>query len=659
VTSTADATIYRTSTGSAKHVIAAGFGTGLASYFALGSAQDYSAYQGITLWVHVTVKALAAGELSIRLCSDAAGVTTVDTLALPAITQTGQWIPVYIDKGSALGASIQSIALYGDTDNGAITVYLDNINTVKAAGNDALTLQSLIGKNTAGEYWWALRSINGTTLTLDSSPITAVGTAGRGYYGTTESVTTYKRETIKTALVAVNTNSVQAVQDSGTVGSLITFSGGWNRTDMSTQTLETWFDGQSGFGVGVHINAKDYLSLDKIYGVRYYRAFTFDNSFTTVGIVGAGNCNLGIQFFSNDNLTASEIHAWGSYNSGIENISGSVFDIGTMRAISCGAAAVQCGWSLGSGANSGHWDIDSLELSNNSWHGINLPASSIPGLVRIGTLTVKDNGQAGVAFGIGAAMVGWFTGAIVASGNGTVGVNLSYMVGDWVIDSITATNNGTFGLAIADQYNPSNVVVGSLTTSGNGTASVIYSLLSGTYTIRKSSLAEATKLSGTSAGFSYGRLSFHNYNGTAGDHRTYVVGGGDGNGLGTILSESSVRHTASGLAWKLSPRTTTYISSLYPIVLPVAKLALAASVTKTISVWLRRTNTGLTGTLMVRGGQVDGIATDQTASITAVADTWEKVSVSVTPSVAGVIEVEVLAYGGTTYSLYVDDMEVA
>ena len=75
VTATANTSTYRTSTGSSSLAIAAGFTTGLAAYFALGATKDYSAYQGITLWVQSNVS-VAASTLSIRLCSDVAGVTT-------------------------------------------------------------------------------------------------------------------------------------------------------------------------------------------------------------------------------------------------------------------------------------------------------------------------------------------------------------------------------------------------------------------------------------------------------------------------------------------------------------------------------------------------------------------------------------------------------
>ena len=152
-------------------------------------------------------------------------------------------------------------------------------------------------------------------------------------------------------------------------------------------------------------------------------------------------------------------------------------------------------------------------------------------------------------------------------------------------------------------------------------------------------------------------MSFHNFNNTLDDHRTYGLNGGSGTAHMIFLSESSVRHTASGLAWKLSVATETYITANFPAVFPIAKVYCQANTLKTISVWLRRTNTGLTGKLLVRGAQLAGMTlADYVAPITVAADIWEQVTVSFTPTEAGVVDVEVLLYGGTTYSLYVDHL---
>jgi len=660
VTSTADATIYRTATSSARHAIASGFTTGLASYFATGTL-DLSGYQGITLWVYVLVKTLAASELSIRLCSDTVGATPVDTLALPAITQTAQWVPVYIDKGSALGASIQSIALYGDTDNGAITVYLDNISAVKAAGNDALTLQSLIGKNTSNEYWWALRSINGTALTLDASPAMQASIASRGYYGTTESVTTYKRETIKTALVAGQTTVVQAVQDSGTDGNLITFSGGWDRTDMTTQTLETYFDGQSGFGYGLAMSTRSYISLNKLHCVRYYRGIVTDGNNLTIDVISGGHCTQsGIYLNGPATLTANELHVWGCNTTGFENLNGSDWTITKMVAHSPASASVANGWSLSSTAATGHWSIGSLEICNAAWFGLTNGASTFPANVKIGTLTVKDNPQGGWAFGTNTFVSKCEVAVIAASGNGSGatngGVALAGMAGQLLIGAMTSTGNTGYGLYVGTLAAGADVTIQSLTTSGNTSGGIAYAVLSGRVRILQSSIAEGTKISGSSAAYSGGSLSLHKFNGTADDHRTYLIGGGTGSGLATIFSEGTVRHTASGIAWKLSPLTTTYVTALWPLVMPVATIAVNASALVTVRAFLRRTNTGLTAMLRCRGGQIPGVAADVTASMTAIADTWEELEITFTPSEQGVVQIEVACYGGSTYSLYVDDV---
>lgn len=658
VTATANTTTYRTSTGSASLAIAAGFTTGLAAFFATGLL-NLSTYQGITLWVQVSA-VLAASTLSIRLCSDVAGVTTVDTLSIPAITQINQWVPVYINKGSALGASIQSIALYGDLDPGTVTVLLDNISTVKAAGADALTLQSLIGKNVAGEYWWAIRGINGTAITIDSSPNMAVSITAQGYYGTTESVTTHKRETIKTDLVAATTTVVAAIQDSGTTGNLITFSGGWNRTDMSTQTLETFFDGQSGFGHGLSSNIKTFLKYDNLYLMRYYRGFVFDSATSNDnhGKIYAGHCTQSGAYFNGAGaFVIDEVHVWGCYSNGFENINGSDWTINIMKCTSCASATVSSGWSINSVASSGNWSITAWSVFNSVFYGIVFQGGSAPSLVKVTTLTVSDNGQAG--FRQASPLNEWEIGALVATGNGASGAHIGLTAGKIRVGTLTATGNTGNGLRLDPLAVGADVTINSLVTSGNSVAGVVVTSLQGVCRILKSSMAEATKVAMTSSTVGNGYVSFQNYNLTAGDHRTYLIGGGGaGLGVGTIFSEATVRKTASGVAWKFSPMSTAFITPTSPLTLSLAKIACKASTLVTAKLWMRRTNTGITGTLRCRGGQINGVPADVTASISAAIDTWQEVTITFTPTQVGVVEIEVLCYGGTTFILYIDDMTI-
>ena len=272
VTSTVSTT-RKQGDGAASLAIAAGFTTGLAAYRALPSAIDLSTYQQVTFWIR-TNTAIPASNLSLRLCSDTAGAVSVNTIAIPAITGNNGWVPITVDTAGALGASIASVALYVDTDFGAVTVLIDNIAAVKSsASNDSLGLQSLIGKNTAGETFYPLASIEETVIAFDcggffpnGSFLGGTSNLHLGYYGTSETVTTYKLEPIQLAMVNSGSNGL-TIQEGGTLGSPITYSGGWNRTDMSTQTGMTWIDGRNFLSSGITVG-QAFINLEYIGVVR-------------------------------------------------------------------------------------------------------------------------------------------------------------------------------------------------------------------------------------------------------------------------------------------------------------------------------------------------------------------------------------------------------
>ena len=624
VTATADTSVYRTSTGSSKLAIASGFTTGLAAYFALGGAQNYSAYQGITLWVRVSA-ALAASTLSIRLCSDAAGVTTVDTLAIPAL-QAGQWVPVHINKGSALGSSIQSIALYADLDPGTIDVYLDNISTTKATGNDCLTLETLLGKNQTNDGWWALRQINGTALTLDFCPNMTASETARGYAGTTESVTTYIRKCILTDLVSSFGTYANEVQDSGSAGNMITFSGGWDRTAMTTQTLETWFDGRSAYARGLHVNSKSYVSVQNIHLTRYDIALRIANSLDcTLDTISVGNS------------------FWGLDISGSYRIDHTNTLVGCQNLYTIILEAAAQFLTFGT--------VVSLGMGTTTSNGYGIyTQSAASSEVKFASFTAKNgyDGNNGVV-----SYLNWKFGTVVCNDNARYGFIVDWTGAVFEIGSFTATGNSSYGLYLGKGRSTFN----SVTTSGNTSGGIdggAEENFDETHVILKSSLAETTKFNTSAWNGSFkpfGGVRFVNYNGTAGDHRSYLAG------VLEVFSESSVRHTASGVAWKISPKIT--LTSVWNVPVPIARVAVTANQTLTVSVWLRRTNTGLTVELLCPGGQVAGITNDASVAMTAAIDTWEKVTLILGPTEDGVVDFYVRAYGGTTYSAYVDDFSAA
>jgi hypothetical protein len=320
-------------TAAATLAIAGAFTTGLVGYSAAATA-DLSSYQQVSWWIKASA-AVAASTLSLRLCSDASGVTTVHTVTIPALPGSlGNWTQVTVDLGSNMNSSIGSVALYADLDPGSVTISLDNIIACKASSSaDSLTLSSLIGKvrNTAWaaattyavndmripsapnrngycykvtaqvgasagsepswplgtlgvttvldggvtwrcedieEAWYPIRSINGTTVKIDGAATSIISTTSQGYAGTSETVATYKREAIKTTMIGNTSTAIHLVNDNGSSGLPITFSGGWNRTDMTTQTGQSWFDGQNGNGSMFHCSSATFIELRNFGAVR-------------------------------------------------------------------------------------------------------------------------------------------------------------------------------------------------------------------------------------------------------------------------------------------------------------------------------------------------------------------------------------------------------
>jgi len=133
-------------------------------------------------------------------------------------------------------------------------------------------------------------------------------------------------------------------------------------------------------------------------------------------------------------------------------------------------------------------------------------------------------------------------------------------------------------------------------------------------------------------------------------HKNYYYGG-------LIQSDSGTRHTASGISWKLSP-TSTDRNINYPIKMSVAKIAVNANAPVTVTAWMYRDNAGITGSLVCSGYQLAGIDIDVIGSLIQV-NQWEQVSITLNPTAQGVVEIVCLAYGGSAYNVWIDDLGVS
>ena len=612
-----------------RFVVATGFTTGLAAYFPTGTL-DLSAYQQVSFWCY-SQTLWTASQLSLRLCSDAAGTTTVHSIPIPACISTYGWHCVTVDLGSALSSSIQSIALYLDADLGSVTMGLDNIMACKApSAADCLTLHSLIGKphtqpwkastsyavndlrrpsapNRTGfrykvsaqtgatgsteptwplqlgltvtdggvtwscddleDTWYAIASLTGTTLTIDNG-CASVATNRLPYAGSTETLPLFRREPIQTTPTQ---DFLHWVKKSGTALAPITFTGGWNRTDMSSQTDETWSTGSMGQGTAYYLGGFSYITLSHMNAVRYGQGFngagnyakvqhgTFSHSSSGL-FMDKATCLFNVQILHNSSLGAN--HAGGS----------------TLL----NYAQVTCNSNYGDG-------IYIQSSSSNFATQVNT----------IANMTVRRNAAGSSAISSTAPYL-HFTN-LIAQG-GSYGVNSLGMV-DLVNPLVTGT---------AAAYNMTN-------------------LYSSTTAIRA-----------------------HKNQQTAGAHLHTFYGG-------TISSATDQRHTSTGISWKFQP-TNSVRTAVHPLTLKVAKVAVNANALVTMSIWTRRSNTNIQGQLRVAGMQLPGVPSDVVVACAPAINTWVQSSnLTFTPTESGVVEVEFLVWDGvgTSNSFWIDDFVVS
>jgi hypothetical protein len=558
---------------SSSNAFASAFTTGKASYFATGTL-DLSTKNKISFWIRAN-GAVASGVLRIDLCSDTAGATPVNSLTINEALTTNNWKCITIDNGAGLGASIQSVALYCVSDPGTVTILLDNI----IACND-LTLTCLISKNSSAtsKEFYPIQSINGTTVKLDYAPDSGAADAILGYYGTTETVTTYKREPIR--IVATN----QQVQEAGTASNPSTFSGGWDTSNMTTQNGLTFID--VGDDSVAMITSADFINYERIVTVRGLYGFNITNNqhnyINDCAVICKGSSNTAQGGFHINagytKITNCAVYSCAGY--GFTTRTASVF----MHVEGITALGCQSGGMLmfDTGASLLMKDL----TFNNNGNGLLLDSS----VVALQNLTVRDNQQYGVA------------------ANNTVRLE----------------------------------VVG-LTSSGN-TSGAVLGVSGSLYLFDNTDCSEATPFNPSSGG----RIHVSRIGGDPAVWRIYdkssspIVAQPD---TGTV-------HGSTTTSIKHSPQTSHVAG--FPFVHKVFPFAIDSTGTLTVSVYVRRSNSSNVGAkLVVRGGQVDGVTTDQTDDASAASNTWEQLTVTCSPTEKVPIEIELHSWqtagGGDIY----------
>lgn len=547
-------------------------GAQLLAYKALGATTDFSAYKGVSMRMYFGSTAYNPGSLALNFCSDSAGAVPLLSIPLADLgtaTVATTWLTIEQDTGAALPSGVNSIAIVSISDpltvTSTVNVHFDNIIAVKGRDDAGhLSHQTLIGKNNAGEpEWYPIRYIDGTTVKLGNHAATLSAT-GRNYRGTTETVTTYSLTPNRSRM-----NSTQRmVQDSGTGytdATRITYSGGWDRTNMSAQSGESWFTGEGHYSGFADYNIKNYISFTKV-GISHFggSVYGIDMSYGTgakLDLIGAAS------------IIAGRVVDTSPSASGI-------LDVSLGNVVMCQNTA-----------------LDSLNYSVNT-------------KVRGRRITGSDNWGMNVTYGAGYAG------------------DLASM--DMVIDQIDNCPSGAYlgDLSIG--------VIKGCTFKWNDSDGTVQGasahLQNCKFPLNAPNFTFAAIVPGQS-------LRMTAVNGDAWDNRYYSR-------WLSIITDAATFRTSGYRSIKISPTHTAYYSDVFPARHPLLKVACKANVPVSVESYLRRDNTGLTVGLMVMAGAVDGVV-DHRVSMTAAANTWEKVTISFTPTKDGIVEVFGYCNGGT------------
>lgn len=701
---------------SASIAIAAAFTTGLAAYFPTGTL-NLSGYQQVSFWIYMSAGATSAdSDLSIALCSDTAGATPVNTINIPWIKATAGWNCITVDTAGALGSSIQSVGFYVNVDRGAQTFLVNNIFASKASSaSDGIALTTLISPaNDLWNAWWAIDSITGTTITLSQEhnynlSVAASGTA-QGYAGisTTGNQSTYtglyKRD--PTVLPSIITDSTAGgvlwgnMQKSGSTAAPITVQGGWNTTDMSTQTGDTFIATYNGLGAALQLNI-NFVNVETVSFTRFQYGLLCSSS-----------------AYSNVTVSAHTICACaqaGLYTTTTQGGSGSSFAIYNLVQNVNGVNAT------GSGATS--LVLYSLNVSGNTVFGIQFSRadgsnySSLDNL-NVTVYNVRRNGQSAVGtpgtmassgVRLGGVSNGTFTFSNIDrnyGGNLSVGysatsacINNQIYFQSTTTDSLTVsstnyaplqivdgTNNiiklidvssgasipisgGQYAIAITGNGYNNQIVGGTI----SGTTAAVFVLGSAITVLQNTTLASGTAVLTPTAngGKDYPITRWQNYNNSSTDHRVFLNKDASTDYNGSIATDATIRHTASGFSWKLTGGNTPVAWFTRDIELPIGQFAVKdVNTTYNVKVWVYPTSASSTVKLRVYYSSshnilVAGPNYTETTAASTTATTWTQITLPlVVPAGAtpGVYSVSVIGgslTNATPRSLYVDDFSVS
>lgn len=591
---------------SAQLVVAAGFTTGKLAYKAIGSTLDLSAYQKISFCLSSSA-ALTASWLKICLCSDTIGDVIVDTFYVPAVVYLNSFRNLTVTKngGGNLGASIQSIAIYANSDPGTPTILLDNFI---ACTTNGLNLQSLISKNgnaQGGDMgFYAIANIDGANVMLDNSIYSNAATTG--YAGTTETVETFMRSTFITTEMSSSTGNASVVNKSGTSISYVEYQGGYNTT-TNIQDGETFFDGLTGSGVGLYCY-NNYVKINRLNFSRYYYGIHLQGTGqivdNTLSICNNQQHGMYINGSTTENSYKNTfnnlVDVSFNYNGGI-NVYGSSVGIynNIKRITSNGYQATGGGLLINISSGNKFSQIDLIK--NNGRNGINMYGGSNPC-------------DSNVFENIDEISYCYYSG-IDFSGNSNYFKKIG-IISNCILRAVLLMEGSSNNELVIETINNTN---------GLG-----FYISSGPNFIKNTTIE--APLSTVNFYYKYTGcwLWSLNHNNVVGAKIGYTSGG-------TSVWQNSVVHSLEVGAWKTNI-TGSHRDSLFPIKLKIAAVPFEADKEVTVTAWVKKEHaTDIACRLVTYDNVAVGIT--ETSSTKANDTDWEQLSISFTPTEMGVTEI--------------------
>lgn len=667
--------------------------TKMASFSGL-SANDLSAYSKINLWFYNQLGTTYANlsVFAIILCSDTNGNVPVYTLRFPnsVAPPPAAWVPITIDNGAplSLATNINSITLSANRQIHTATtnVFIDNVFASKN-----IRLDGLISKNSTTdvdtlkpELWWGLRSVTGNIVTVDQSPSLNVQTSpSEGYYGITETVSGYALSPMAQAATTSTTTGVLNSFSTriGTTAEPIIVGGGWDRDTMTQQIsgvswlrsthATQYFVSQSntrniiynnigvtrcedGFrilGTAVNTTSGVYLNNVHVVGAREFGIYCV----TTSSSYALSNCS-GIQCGSTDttdggiilggvyNLSAINCVGVNNYGAGIAINTGSFNTYG--KNLICanndvGTSTNQAGLTL----NSTNCRIENLSCINNDPYGLFVGSANkanrntfVNSYIALNGSTTNAN-AGGMTVDLGTGNT--FYNSIVYANSGAAGAT---NINGGVI--LTGQASDTFFYNLTTQENKVGTeIVGIRTTFPSSLDSVGDVFVKNWYPVDVLTNNKVTGWNINDSIYVYSTNESDNAN----SHFVYT---NTGQIEGTTLSARS-----PGICWqmdmqKFSSTTTTFFrDESTPLVHYIRNALCTANIPTTASLWVRRTNSTISGKFLVRGFQIAGVSDVAVYTTSASLTDWEKLSIEFTPTETGFIEFEIHAFNSAPGAL--------